>query len=243
MVTAHVTLGRRGAPRGDHRLTMAHLAAMVAAVGVALALLVEGDVPTDHLGPVAGQLAVPLVFAIMLGLRIALGTERGAHRAAREVRGDPARGRRSAPGRWGDDRGVTTERPRVAQEIHDTLAHGFTCIAMLAPTVAAEVAPADTAAATRRHALIEQTARENRAEARGLVAAVSPVALDDGVGTAWRRGRSWSSRAGSCTAGELELTSRLVLMALSSQTWILEAWPVSAPPSRSAPSPCWCSVG
>ena len=186
-----------------------------------------------------------LVFAIMLGLWIALVSERSEDRAEL-LKGLEATRHEVAAAHRADGvtaEGVTTERPRVAQEIHDTLAHGFTRIAMLAPTVAAEVAPADTAAATRRHALIEQTARENRAEARGLVAAVSPVALDDGVGTAWRRGRSRSSSAGPCPADALELTSRLVLMALSSQTWILEAWPVSAPPSRSAPSPCWCSVG
>ncbi|OIQ80436.1 sensor histidine kinase LiaS [mine drainage metagenome] len=75
---------------------------------------------------------------------------------------------------------MTAERARVAQEIHDTLAQGFASIVMLAQTVVADVARADTDAATRRLALIEETARENLAEARGLVAAFSPVALDGG---------------------------------------------------------------
>ncbi|HUX69269.1 MAG TPA: sensor histidine kinase [Cellulomonadaceae bacterium] len=217
MVAAYVTLGRRGALRGDHRLTTAYLAVMMVAVTVAVrsstvgtlllfigfshiwffaetrrggivactvltlavgvALLVEGDVPTDQLGPVAGQLAVSLVFAIMLGLWITLVSERSEERAELLERLEATQHELAAAHRA---EGVTAERARVAQEIHDTLAQGFASIVMLAQTVTADVARADTDAATRRLALIEETARENLAEARGLVAAFSPVALDGG---------------------------------------------------------------
>ncbi|MHB1491749.1 MAG: sensor histidine kinase [Cellulomonas sp.] len=217
MVTAYVTLGRRGALSGDHRLTSTYLAVMMVAVtvavrsstvgtlllfiafshiwffvetrrggivactvltvAVALALLVEGDVPADQLGPVAGQLAVSLVFAIMLGLWITLVSERSEERAELLERLEATQHELAAAHRA---EGVTAERARVAQEIHDTLAQGFASIVMLAQTVVADVARADTDAATRRLALIEETARENLAEARGLVAAFSPVALDGG---------------------------------------------------------------
>jgi signal transduction histidine kinase len=69
--------------------------------------------------------------------------------------------------------GMLTERARLAAEIHDTLAQGFTSILML--TQAAEANPDTTRESL---ALIERTARENLAEARSLVAALAPVALD-----------------------------------------------------------------
>ncbi len=215
MVSAYVTLGRRGALRGDHRLTTAYLVIMMVAVTVAVrsstvgtlllfigfshiwffaetrrggiaactvltvavgaALLVEGDVPTDQLGPVAGQLAVSLVFAIMLGLWITLVSERSEERAELLERLEATQHELAVAHHA---EGVTAERARMAQEIHDTLAQGFASIVMLAQTVIADVARTDAAAATRRLALIEETARENLAEARGLVAAFSPVALD-----------------------------------------------------------------
>ncbi|MFC8224200.1 sensor histidine kinase [Streptomyces sp. NPDC057287] len=64
--------------------------------------------------------------------------------------------------------GATDERERLAREIHDTLAQGFASIIVLAEAARSglETAPATSA----RHLLaIENTARENLAEARVLV--------------------------------------------------------------------------
>jgi signal transduction histidine kinase len=73
--------------------------------------------------------------------------------------------------------GVAAERERWAREVHDTLAQGYTSIVVLAQTAAAELPPG-TEGAVERLALIEEVARENLAEARAMVAAFSPVALD-----------------------------------------------------------------
>ena len=73
--------------------------------------------------------------------------------------------------------GVLAERERLAREVHDTLAQGYTSIVVLAQTAAAGLPPGAEAAAERL-ALIEEVARENLAEARAMVAAFSPVALD-----------------------------------------------------------------
>ncbi|WP_237706783.1 sensor histidine kinase [Kribbella flavida] len=73
--------------------------------------------------------------------------------------------------------GVMAERERMAREIHDTLAQGMTSIVMLAQTAAVELQRGGTASAATRLAAIEDTARENLAEARALVAAFTPVAL------------------------------------------------------------------
>jgi signal transduction histidine kinase len=73
--------------------------------------------------------------------------------------------------------GMVAERERLAREVHDTLAQGYTSIVVLAQTAAAAL-PDDPAAAAERLAVIEEVARENLAEARAMVAAFAPVALD-----------------------------------------------------------------
>ncbi|MFC7644595.1 sensor histidine kinase [Streptosporangium lutulentum] len=79
---------------------------------------------------------------------------------------------RAEVSRLSAERGALTERERLAGEIHDTLAQGFTSIIMLVQAAQAQADPA------RHLALAVQTARENLAEARALVAALSPAPLD-----------------------------------------------------------------
>lgn len=77
------------------------------------------------------------------------------------------------------ERGALAERERLSRDIHDTLAQGFTSIVMLLEAADAEIGADDEA--VRRHlALARSTARENLAEARSLVAALSPAGLADG---------------------------------------------------------------
>jgi signal transduction histidine kinase len=71
------------------------------------------------------------------------------------------------------------ERERLSREIHDTLAQGFTSIVALTQAVEAEL-DTDPAAARKHVELIRSTARENLAEARVMVADLTPAALDDG---------------------------------------------------------------
>lgn len=72
--------------------------------------------------------------------------------------------------------GVLAERHRLAGEIHDTLAQGFTSIVTL---IQAATASLDADAPARGHLdLALTTARENLAEARALVTTLSPAQLD-----------------------------------------------------------------
>lgn len=74
---------------------------------------------------------------------------------------------------------VLRERERMAREIHDTLAQGFTSIVM--NLEAAEGAfPKDAAAVRLHHEQIARTARESLEEARRLVWALHPEALEEG---------------------------------------------------------------
>jgi signal transduction histidine kinase len=86
---------------------------------------------------------------------------------------------RAESARLSREAGAAAERERLAREIHDTLAQGFTSIVALAQAVEPEL-DNDTAAAKRHVELIRSTARENLAEARAMVAELNPAALDEG---------------------------------------------------------------
>ncbi|MFN8158955.1 MAG: sensor histidine kinase [Candidatus Nanopelagicales bacterium] len=74
--------------------------------------------------------------------------------------------------------GALGERERIARDIHDTLAQGFTSIVMLSQAAEAAAGSGDDAAVAARLTEIQRTARENLAEARALVGAMSPPALE-----------------------------------------------------------------
>ncbi len=115
-----------------------------------------------------------LVFALVIGLFID-GIVRES-RARKELldqlhatRAELAAAERSA--------GAVEERERLARDIHDTLAQGFTSIVMLAQAGEVAAAKHGSAEAVRRFGEIQSTARENLAEARALVGALSPPPL------------------------------------------------------------------
>jgi signal transduction histidine kinase len=82
--------------------------------------------------------------------------------------------------------GALAERERLSAEIHDTLAQGFTSVLMLVQAAEADV-DCDPEAARRHLKLAQETARENLAEARSLVAALAPPVLDAGLPAALGR--------------------------------------------------------
>ena len=73
--------------------------------------------------------------------------------------------------------GMLAERTRLASEIHDTIAQGFTSIVMLVQAAEAMLGADELTQAQRQLSLIDQTARENLADARALVADLTPAAL------------------------------------------------------------------
>ncbi|MFE4518703.1 sensor histidine kinase [Kitasatospora sp. NPDC056783] len=75
--------------------------------------------------------------------------------------------------------GATEERARLAREIHDTLAQGFASIIVLAEAARSGL-DTDPARSAQQLLSIENTARENFAEARVLVGSASQVSLTPG---------------------------------------------------------------
>ncbi len=126
--------------------------------------------PDDLPGELAFPLAISMTVSLLFGGWIHGIIQQSAKRAELIAELERTRAELAAERH---DAGVLAERARLAAEIHDTLAQGFTSVLML--TQAAEVNPDTTKESLT---LIERTARENLAEARSLVAALSPAALD-----------------------------------------------------------------
>lgn len=128
---------------------------------------------TDGAAAVRMQALIALISAsggIWLGFWIA-SVMRQSEERARLI--EELESSRAEVGRLSHEAGVATERARLAGEIHDTLAQGFTSIITL-------LQAADPELADERLALAVRTAKENLAEARALVAALSPSALASG---------------------------------------------------------------
>lgn len=156
------------------------LLAGIILVGIAIALMLTVLSlwrQVLSLGGLDGSLLITLV-ATASGILTTLFIEaiirqsRERHRLIRELEGtryELAVAERQA--------GVTEERQRLAREIHDTLVQGFTSIVM--HLEAAEGALSSDMRALQRHFdQARRTARENLAEARRLMWALQPEALD-----------------------------------------------------------------
>jgi len=94
--------------------------------------------------------------------------------------------------------GVVAERERLAGEIHDTLAQGFTSVITLAQAAKAALDRGHTDKAGKALFVVEQVARENLAEARSLIAASAPTPLQGNtISQALHRlGERWAAETG-----------------------------------------------
>jgi signal transduction histidine kinase len=117
---------------------------------------------------------VTLVFSVAIGSWIIRIIEQSWERAELIAELDAGRHEIS---RLSAAHGALAERERMAREIHDTLAQGFTSLLMLIQAVEAELEH-DLPQARRHLALMDETARQNLAEARALVAGAAPADLD-----------------------------------------------------------------
>ncbi|WP_249187156.1 sensor histidine kinase [Nocardiopsis sp. MG754419] len=119
---------------------------------------------------------------------------------------------REEAARLSEEAGAMSERERLARELHDTLAQGFTSIITLTQAVESEM-DEDPATARRHLALMRETAAENLAEARAMVAArrAVPVEGDDLDGAltriSERLGRELGIRVSATITGTAEALS------------------------------------
>jgi signal transduction histidine kinase len=152
------------------------VASTVLAVVVTLGMAYEDGFDVPSLVEAAPQMGVALSFAVLLGMWTAT-TMRRSEEHARLVH--ELRAAQDALAATHHRAGVAAERERMAREIHDTLAQGFTSVVMQAQAATAALDRGETAAVRDRLGVVEATARENLAEARALVAAFAPLPLQD----------------------------------------------------------------
>ena len=146
----------------------------VLAVAVAVGITARYGFDLAVMGEVVPQMLVTLVFAIGLGLWFHVTMRRAEDHLQLLGKLHVARTQLALTSH---EAGVLAERERLAREIHDTLAQGFTSVVMQAQAATAALDVGDEGAARERLHVVEDTARDNLAEARALVAAFGPVAL------------------------------------------------------------------
>ncbi|WP_102144875.1 sensor histidine kinase [Mycobacterium hubeiense] len=139
-------------------------------------VVIGGGVRSPNLPLAIATTLIGLVAAPVIGT--AIMTSMRQRRMLADLVGELA-ATRAESARLSREAGAAAERERLSREIHDTLAQGFTSIATLAQAVDAEL-DTDPAAARKHVELIGSTARENLAEARVMVAGLTPAALDEG---------------------------------------------------------------
>ncbi|MDA2813896.1 sensor histidine kinase [Nocardiopsis sp. RSe5-2] len=160
LVQLHL-LSRRGG--------LAAVAATAVAAIAAFAAHQGGPAPAAALGPTLGAaVAVAVVWSYQALYRESEKRRRLIEELT-ETRADLARAQHTA--------GVLAERERLAREIHDTLAQGFSSIQLLL-TAAGRALPDRPEAATAHVDRARQAAADNLAEARRLVAALTPPDLE-----------------------------------------------------------------
>lgn len=144
--------------------------------------------------------AAGVAFAIVYGGWISRIIEQSRERAEIIEQLEATRGELAAVSH---EAGILAERQRLAGDIHDTIAQGFSSVIMLIQAAEAEIGSNPEEA--RRHLrLAAGTARENLADARALVAALAPAQLDGGMlDDALRRLAGQASGLGAATAVEV----------------------------------------
>ncbi|MET0133596.1 MAG: sensor histidine kinase [Kibdelosporangium sp.] len=147
---------------------------VVVTLSISSALSVLRDPDQGFTGALI-PVVIGTVFSVMIGVWIdrviAQSSERG--QLIKELEASQAE-----VARLSHEAGVTTERERLAGEIHDTLAQGFTSIVTLVQAAESELGRDESR--VREHLeLAVRTARENLAESRALVAALAPAELTE----------------------------------------------------------------
>lgn len=154
-------------------------ATAILCVGVAVGQVSRYGLSGTEVYGITAQLVTSFVASCMIGLWISKVIEQSEQRAELLAELEATRHELNVAEQA---RGALAERERMAREIHDTLAQGFTSIAMLSEAAQAQlrVQPQDPAGLLRSLAAISDTARENLTEARALVASGVPSDVQGG---------------------------------------------------------------
>ena len=153
------------------------LASVVLALCVGVALYISGGADTGAMVNAGISQGLSTVFAIAFGLWITRIENRSTERQ-RLI--DELQATQHQVALLSQDAGVTSERERLAREIHDTIAQDLTGLVLLAQRASRELSAGDTAATAEQLAVLEEGARMALAETRALVASTATPGLEAG---------------------------------------------------------------
>lgn len=156
-------------------LRLALAIAMVALTIVMATLFATASDPNPNWRASAVAIVISVIFSASIGIWIDKVVKQSTERAELITKLEESKAEVS---RLSHEAGVAGERERLAGEIHDTLAQGFTSIITLVQAAESELGRDEPQ--VRRHlGLALRTARENLAESRALVAALAPAELTE----------------------------------------------------------------
>lgn len=158
------------------RLRMAIIANVLLALAVGVGFVISLGTSEAALTQIVATLVLSLGFSMAMGLWITRIFELSRERQELIDRLQAAQGQLETLHR---DAGATSERERLAREIHDTIAQSLTGIVLLAQRAQGEFASGGAALGDQL-ALLESGARDALAETRALVAATASANLVDG---------------------------------------------------------------
>ena len=175
---------------------------ILASIAVAVSVGIGTWVSTGSLVQALAVQSISLALSIGLGIRIS-GIADQSHERQRLL--DELRATQEKLSALDRDAGITSERERLAREIHDTIAQDLTGIVMLSQRAQRELATGGAASETL--GLLEESARTALAETRALVASGAPVALaSGGIADALRRlGERFERETGVTVAVRVDL--------------------------------------
>lgn len=151
------------------------LASILLTAAVSLVIATAGGLSPASVGTALVMIVLGPVVSLLLGLWITRIIDQSRERArlVRELEATQAE-----LAAVSHDAGALAERERLARDLHDSLGQGFTSTLLLLAAAQSEL-DRDTAACAAHLAMAERATRENLAELRALVAALTPVALAD----------------------------------------------------------------
>lgn len=159
---------------------------MLSAVPAAIAIVVLnlggvgvrwllGDLAPGDVASTLGMTVLVIAVSIYFSNRITAVTKESRERG---LLIDRLREQQREIAALSEQQGAAAERERIAREMHDTLAQGFTSIVTLGHAVQGEL-EADPVSARRHVELMTETAQENLQESRRIIAALTPGRLAD----------------------------------------------------------------
>lgn len=159
---------------------------MLSAVPAAIAIVVlnlggvgvrwlVGDLAPGDVASTLGMTLLVIAVSIYFSNRITAVTKQSRERGLLIER---LREQQREIAELSEQQGAAAERERIAREMHDTLAQGFTSIVTLGHAVQGEL-EADPGSARRHVELMTETAQENLQESRRIIAALTPGRLAD----------------------------------------------------------------